>query len=282
MLELSFTVFMERLITVAAPKPQSIPRPVAPKSKAPLKPFQRIHSAPASLRKVTPVKPQRVTNCIHVLKGAVWCNDCAHTFRVQARETYARALRESKNGEVIRAAKDQLAKAVKEYALTPAGINELEREYARLISVGRPQEAAKIFTQIEGLKKEVSERNISSRKAEEQRKARMTTARSHAVRHENKYIPALRNSKQEWTTNGAVSKLTHHTRERMELRNISEAEIDSAFASYLHVKPRGAGTWEVAGNNGVTLYGFFTKTSGKIEFVITTVFRPGSDEEFDE
>lgn len=263
---------------MTAPKPQSRPRLVPPVKNQAASPFRRISSAPKTFGKSRP--GARITSCIHVLKGGVWCIDCASAFRVQARASYARALRESQRGDVIRAAQEMLVKALKEYALTSAGITELEREYTQLISVNRPEEAKKLVAQIETLRKEISERNIASRKNEEMRKARMTTAISHAKENSKKYISAPRDSEGTWTTAGCSYTFTIHTKERMELRSISEAEIVSAFHSFVVVKPRGRGMWAVAGKNGVTLYGFFEEArSSKLRFIITTVFRPADNEE---
>jgi hypothetical protein len=258
--------------TPSVPKPQFRPKLTTPAKKSQSSPFNRIKSAPVTSRKPEPNK--RITQCSHVLKGAVWCVDCAKTFRNQARETYARSLRESQRGDVIRAAQENLAKALKEYALTNEGIAELEREYARLVSVNRPAEAVKISDRIKELRKEISDRNITSRKSEETRKARMTTALSHSSIHDNTYIQAPLDGKNKRTTAGSSFNLTNHTKERMELRSITEEEVASAFSAFTVVNPMGGGKWSVAGINGVTLYGFFEKRYGKMNFVITTVFRP--------
>lgn len=251
---------------MSAPKPQFRPKTQVPAFRPPVMPK----------RSGIPVKTKtniRITDCVHVLKGAVWCNDCARTFRTQSREIYARALRESQRGDVMRAAQARLAKALKEYALTPEGIAELEREYARLISVKRSDEAQKIRSQIQGLRKEVSERNITSRKNEATRQARMTTALSHAKNSVQKYIQPPTDENRRWTTKGASYGFTHHMKERMELRMISEEDVESAFHSFIALTPRGGGKWCVSGTNDVTLYGFFErKDDGVMNFVITTAF----------
>lgn len=258
---------------MSAPKPQFRPKLQAPVFRPPKK-----QTAKASVPKTQ--SNRRVTDCIHVLKGAVWCSDCARIFRSQSREIYSRALRESQRGDVMRAAQARLAKALKEYALTPEGIAEMEREYARLVSVKRPDEANRVLDQIKALRCEVSERNITSRKEESHRKARMTTALSHAQSSVDKYIQAPSDENRKWTTEGASYDFTYHTKERMELRKISAADVDSAFHSFDSVTPRGSGTWSVIGSNGVTLYGFFErKEECLMKFVITTVFRPSETDE---
>lgn len=263
---------------MATPKPQFRPKlqPVSIPTSRPDSPFKKVLSAPAKSRKASANK--RITGCIHVLKGAVWCAECARTFRTQARETYARALRESQRGDVIRAAQSVLVKALKEYALTNDGIAELEREYARLISVGDQSEALKITAQLAVLRREISERNISSRKGEEIRKARITTANSHSESHSKKFISAPLSDSKVRTTAGVTYSFTYHTKERMELRSISEGEVDSAFHGFISVTPMGSGKWSVSGKNGVTLYGFFEKgAKEQMNFVITTAFRPTAD-----
>lgn len=260
---------------MSSPKPQFRPKLQAPAFRPP-KP--KVASSP-----VKSVSNKRISECHHVLKGAVWCVDCAKTFRSQSREIYARALRESQRGDVIRAAQSRLADALKEYALTPEGIAELEREYARLISVKRPDEAKKILHQIEALRKEVSERNIASRRNEASRKARMSTALSHSRTSKDKYIQAPRDSNRNWTTKGSSYCFTYHMKERMELRSISESDVDDAFHSFNEVVPRGAGKWCVNGSNGVTLYGFFERNEAMaMNFIITTVFRPAETSEEEE
>lgn len=256
---------------MSAPKPQARPRIAPPAVKSPLK---RVASSPRTFGKAKP--PAKITSCIHTLKGGVWCNDCAHTFRTQARETYARALRESKNGEVIRAAKEMLVRAVNEYALTPAGMTELEKDYAQLVSSQRRVEAADLRTKMDSLRKEVSNRNMQSRKNEQIRKAKMTTAISHSKTQEKKYIPAPHSADKTWTTSGCTYTFTNHMKERMDLRVISEMDVASAFNDFSVVKPMGQGKWSIEGKNGVTLCGFFEEvSSGILRFVITTVFRPG-------
>lgn len=255
------------------PKPQFRPQLQAPAFRPPKKQTRKVPVVNSNSNK-------KITECIHVLKGAVWCNDCARTFRTQSREIYARALRESQRGDVLRAAQARLAKALKEYALTPEGIAELERDYARLISVKRPDEAAKVLIQITSLRKEVSERNISSRKDEACRQARMNTALSHAKTNRDKYIQAPLDENRTWTTKGSSYGFTYHMKERMELRSISDSDVDVAFHDFESVTPRGAGKWCVAGKNGVTLYGFFERTSeGQMNFIVTTVFRPAETNE---
>lgn len=229
--------------------------------------MQKVLSAPRTYRKAGPAP--RITECIHVLKGGVWCIDCASTFRSQSREIYARALRESKNSSVIQAAQIRLSKALQEYALTPAGIEELERDYVRMVAEKRTAEAEKIREQITKLSREVSERNKISRRNELYRQARMNTA--NAPRRTIVTPPFDSNGSR--TTENVIQNLTTHARERMELRGISFEQVTDAFKNFDKILPRGNGSWGVYGKNKVTLYGSFEKKlDGKIYYITATVF----------
>lgn len=243
---------------------------VPPKNQASVM-MNKIASAPQSFRKPSPAL--RIRNCIHVAPGAVWCPECASAYRTQAREDYAKALSQSKRGDVIRAAQSILKQALLEFALSSAGTKEMEAEYLRLAGSGDMEKAQRIRSQMADFAHKASSRNQQARKDELARKARMNTIASRP----NKYVPPPVGENGKFTVEGCRYMFTHHARERMLQRNISEAMIDHAMGSFTEIVPRGQGGWNIVAENGLKVCGFFEQYGDEYMFVIMTVFRIGID-----
>lgn len=233
--------------------------------------MSQIAGAPKTFRKPSPAP--KIQNCIHVTPGAVWCSECASVYRQQARRDYDRALSESKRGDVIRAAKANLVRALNEFALSPAGMKEMEAEYIKLAAEGKMGKANFIRSQMNQYAKKASIRNQQARKDELARKARMNTLSACP----KKYMAPPVGADGKFTIKNCKFTLTHHARERMIQRNIPEFMISEGMNSFQDIIPQGSGGWAVVSVNGLKICGFFEKYDAEYLYVVTTVFRPGID-----
>lgn len=235
--------------------------------------MNKIASAPQTFRKPSPAL--RIRNCIHVAPGAVWCPECASGYRSQAREDYAKALSQSKRGDVIRATRSILTRALLEFTLSPAGAKEMEAEYLRLVGAGEMDKANRVRSQMSEFARQASVRNQQARKDEIARRARMNTIASRP----KKYVAPPVDKNGGFTVKGCRYIFTHHARERMVQRNISEAMIAEGMGSFQRIVPRGQGGWNIEAVSGLKICGFFEQYSHEYMFVIMTVFRMGIDKQ---
>lgn len=231
----------------------------------------KIANAPKTFRKPSPAL--KIRNCIHVTPGAVWCSECASAYRQQARRDYDRALSESKRGDVIRAAKAILVNALNEFALSPAGAKEMEAEYIKLAAEGKMGKANFIRSQMNQYAKKASIRNQQARKDELARKARMNTLSACP----KKYMAPPVGADGRFTVKNCRHMFTHHARERMAQRSITESMITDGMKSVQEIIPQGSGGWAVVAVNGLKICGFFEQYGNEYLYVIRTVYRPGID-----
>lgn len=252
------------MVFTPASMPQRIPKKqplnVAPKSVSWMKMEKKRQT-------VQPPNPN-VTSCSHVIKGAVWCVPCATAFRKRSRELYAIALASPKNDpHLIRLAHSRLADSLKEFSLTPAGIEELQLEYVKLASDGR-SEAKHVYDMIKRLAKEASDRNI---KAKTDHLTSIARSKALSAAKPNYTLPQ-KDENGIFSIKDTSIVYTNHALERMALRDITRSMIKSLAAGKHHVKPLGKGKWIVDNDEGITLCGRFQERPTGAIFIVTTVY----------
>lgn len=247
-------------------KPSDMPSKISPLSIHKMKEVNR--SAHKARRSAQKPQPKYVTSCEHVNVLSVWCNTCAQTFLTQSRSLYTQALAKPASSEVIRAAKTRLTQALHEFALTPNGIAALEKTYANFVADENKVEAEKLYLKIGELRKEISTRNHESRLAAQKAKSNSTTAQSLALQYDKPHS----DNKGKYTTEGFKPTVTTHAIIRMEERAINPEQMNEAFNDNESITPIGSGKWVIAGNNGVSLAGFFNSLQTQGKFVVTTLY----------
>lgn len=214
-----------------------------------------------------PVKAKPVTSCSHVKDGAVWCVKCAKSFLVYARKMHTKALAESKNPKVIKAATTLVTAALTEYHITSEGIASLERQYATH-AANADVNAESTRKRIEAVRKLISERNAKARTNEK----KIASTKSFWNTYEERYaLPYFKDGKP--TVENTKYVLTKHASERMDERRISNDILKSGFTALSAMRPIGKGLWILMGSNGITFVGFFTNfAEGDKGFTIVTLY----------
>lgn len=243
--------------------PASMPKKTVPK---------RPHVSRALIASKKAAPAVNVTDCAHVIKGAVWCVDCATNFRTRSRELYTMALGSANHKpEVIQAAHTRLKKSLTEYSLTTAGIEELQREYVNLVASG-DHRAQNIYDLSKQKAKEASDRNLKAKEDLNKRAAQMSTFESRVIQ----YVVPNRNVHGLVDLKGISLGMTTHARERMELRDILHNEITAVFLGDNIITPEGNGLWQITdktGKSDLVICGFFERVIRVERFVVTTVYR---------
>jgi hypothetical protein len=258
-------------------KPSDLPQRIGSKSvratqqilHAPTKPMSP--SKPVisvKPRAAHPVRSKPVTSCSHVDEGAVWCSPCANAYLAYARKIYSKVISGTHSDAVLAASKTVLTKALREFSLTPDGIASLERTYAQLVGDNDLEGATRTAKQIADNRREVSARNTKSRELKKRKLANQTTAQSLQSMYD--VPPVMANGKRD--TSDYILIVTKHSRERMDFREVTRADMVSALYDYVSILPQGSGRWSIVGTNGVTIVGHFNASENTKKFVVFTTF----------
>lgn len=238
----------------------------------------------AKVAKPTPV-PRPIKSCEHVTAGAVWCHECASLNLAWARSEYRR-LHEDVSKKVVgspsaaramrkaHTAKRYLTDALSQYAITPQGIQGLERQYAEAVAKD-PVSAAGILNKISEMKAAASARNIASRESAIRARAREATEKSLP----QTYAFPPRNELGKFDLAEVLLVQTSHARERTKERVIPVNRMIESIQTPVGIIPQGRGRWKIMGTNGVALCGFFRKHEDRTDFVITTTYESDVEEE---
>lgn len=221
----------------------------------------------ASTRKETAITGP-VKNCAHVLEGDVWCDMCATAQLKYARTIHQKAMVESSRSSVKAAALNLLTTALREYSLSDKGFGELEATYLSFVQKNDKPRAEKTYKQVQ---------EFSSLRAKRRQEARTKQSKKHAIAiaaqmytAQHALPPIGKNGKA--TTDGVTIRYSNHACARMELREVTEAMVDSTFANPASIYKGSGISWSIMGTD-VTLAGLFIDESyGKV-FLIKTLWR---------
>lgn len=227
--------------------------------------FAAMRNAP--VKKAAPVVGP-IRQCAHVIDEAIWCDACATAQLDYARTLHTKAMAQSTRYAVREAAQNLLTKAVTEYSLTNAGLASLEKQYLAQVQSGQNQKAQKTYVQIQQVKRSRQARSQKARDLAAKKLSIMKAAELFTKRHA---LPQVDGNGRA-TMQDTQLRYTRHAVQRMEERQVREADIQRVLSQQVVVDKRHASAWGVQGKE-VTLIGIFLDEPEGKTFVIKTLWR---------
>jgi alpha-N-acetylglucosamine transferase len=144
----------------------------------------------------------------------------------------------------------------------------LEKQYLSQVQSGQTQKAQKTYSQIQQVKHSRQERSQKARELAAKKLSIMKAAELFTKRHA---LPQV-DSNGRATLQDTKLRYTRHAVQRLEERQVSEADIQRVLSQQVAVDKRHASAWGVQSEE-VTLIGVFLDEPEGKTFVIKTIWR---------